>query len=217
MGMRTRILLVDDHELVRRGLRDLLESEEDCEICGEAADGRAAVALARELQPDVVVMDLGMPGLNGFEATRQLRRSHPSLEVLALSMHESEQLIREVIAAGAQGYVLKNEAGVELLAAIRSLREHRPFFRSRAATAAMEAFQSAARKKRTGRSRVLTARERETLQLLAEGKTNREAAETLGISVKTVETHRARLMRKLQVDSTAGLVRYAIRNNIVQA
>jgi DNA-binding NarL/FixJ family response regulator len=175
------------------------------------------VALARELQPDVVVMDLGMPGLNGFEATRQLRRSHPSLEVLALSMHESEQLIREVIAAGAQGYVLKNEAGVELLAAIRSLREHRPFFRSRAATAAMEAFQSAARKKRTGRSRVLTARERETLQLLAEGKTNREAAETLGISVKTVETHRARLMRKLQVDSTAGLVRYAIRNNIVQA
>jgi DNA-binding NarL/FixJ family response regulator len=216
MGTKTRILLVDDHELVRRGLRDLLESEEDCEICGEAADGRTAVTLARDLLPDVVVMDLGMPALNGFEATRQLRRSHPTLEVLALSMHESEQLIREVIAAGAQGYVLKNEAGVELLAAIRSLREHRPFFRSRAATAAMEAFQSATRKKRTGRNRALTSRERETLQLLAEGKTNKEAAETLGISVKTVETHRARLMRKLQVDSTAALVRYAIRNNIVQ-
>jgi DNA-binding NarL/FixJ family response regulator len=214
---KTRIMLVDDHEVVRRGIAGLLAEHPQCEVCGEAGDGRSAVKLAQTLQPDIVIMDLGMPELNGFEATRQLRRAVPDLQVLALSMHDSEQMIREVIAAGARGYVLKTEAGAQLLEAVDALRERRPFFNSRFAAAAHDALQSAGVRKRSARGRELTRREREILQLLAEGRTNRETGEALKISVKTVETHRARIMKKLQIASVAGLVRYAIRNNMIQA
>ena len=209
-----KILLVDDHEVVRRGLASLLECHDGCEIVGEAGDGRSAVSLARQTEPDVVVMDVGLPELNGFEATLQIRAALPRTEVLILTTHDGEQLVREVIAAGARGYVLKSDAGRQLVAAVRSLGKHRPFFTSKIA-AKVYADSSRLRGRGRPRSVGLTPREREVLQLLAEGKHNREVAERLVLSVKTVETHRARIMRKVGVDSLAGLVRYAVREGIV--
>ncbi len=209
-----KILLVDDHEVVRRGLASLLECHDGWEIVGEAGDGRSAVSLARETEPDVVVMDIGMPELNGFEATLQIRAALPRTEVLILTTHDGEQLVREVIAAGARGYVLKSDAGRQLVAAVRSLGKHRPFFTSKIA-AKVYADSSRSRGRGRPRSVGLTPREREVLQLLAEGKHNREVAERLVLSVKTIETHRARIMRKIGVDSLAGLVRYAVREGIV--
>ncbi|HYR57613.1 MAG TPA: response regulator transcription factor [Chthoniobacteraceae bacterium] len=208
------ILLVDDHEVVRRGLAALLEENASWTIVGEAADGRSAVQLAQELQPDVIVMDVAMPELNGFEATRRIRKLAPDAEVLILTMHDSEQLVREVIDAGARGYVLKSDAGRQLVAAVRSLAKHRPYFTSQIAAKVYDEFR---RPPRVGRPPAvgLTPREREVLQLLAEGNNNREVAERLGCSVKTIETHRARIIRKLGVGSLAELVRYALREGIV--
>ncbi len=218
-GNKTRILLVDDHELVRRGLRAILELHPDFEVVGEASNGRKAIDLATKLQPDIVVMDIGMPELNGFEATRQVLEKAPKAEVLVLSMHESEQLVLEVLAAGARGYVLKSDAGRDLVAALESLRKRKPFFTSRLAEAAYKNYVrnhgTAKKTKRAPNS--LTPRERETLQLLAEGNSNKDVARLLGISVKTAETHRARIMRKLEMDSIADLVRYAIRNGVIVA
>ncbi|HEX8309995.1 MAG TPA: response regulator transcription factor [Chthoniobacteraceae bacterium] len=217
MRKKTTVLVVDDHELIRRGVRHLLEAHPDFEICGEVGDGRAAVELARTLRPDVAVVDMCMPGLNGFEATRQLRRAVPSLEVVAISGNQSVQFVDQAIGAGARGYVSKNAPGGVLLSAVEAAREHRPFFDpevSLAGYAALQRLAPAAAKRPTSE---LTRRERETLQLLAEGMSNKEVARTMSISVKTVETHRARIMAKLQVNSIADLVRYAIRNNIAQA
>jgi DNA-binding NarL/FixJ family response regulator len=194
-----RILLADDHDVVRRGLRDQLNSHESWEVCGEAADGREAVKLALKLKPDVVVLDLSMPELNGLEATRQIRRELPHTEVLIFTMHETEQLIREVLSAGARGYVLKSDAGRHLTSAVEALSHHKPFF------TAGSVF------------RTLTDREREIVQMLAEGKSNKEIATKLSISVKTVETHRATVMRKLDINSIVELVHYAIRNQLVEA
>ena len=215
--MSTRILLVDDHEIVRRGLRFLLQTREDFEICGEAVDGRAAVELTRSSKPDVVVMDVTMPLLNGIEAARQIRRAVPKAAIIILSMHESEDVISDVINAGVHGYVSKSDAGRDLIAGIDAVRDGRTFFTGRIAAAAkrlLEARNGAPRAARGGAG-TITPREREVLQLLAEGHSNKSVAHALGISVKTAETHRARVMRKLQFDSVADLVRYALRNRIV--
>jgi len=212
-----RILIADDHEVVRAGVRSLLESQPDCEICGEAVTGRQVVALAQQLKPDVAILDITMPELNGLEATRQIRKVAPTVQILILSVHESEELVREIIDAGAHGYVLKSDAGRELTAAIHALRKHETFFTSRVAQIALSAYRN---KKPTGDASpppggVLTPREREVLQLLAEGKSNKETASALGISVMTVETHRSNIMHKLGAHSVAELVHYAVRQKII--
>ena len=213
-----RILLADDHEVVRRGLRALLETHPGWEVCGEAADGRAAVELAQKLAPDIVVMDIGMPQLNGFEATRQILERTRGIEVLVLSVHESEQLVREVIGAGARGYVLKSDAGRDLVAAVEALLRREPFFSPSVALSVRAADLKVAGSKRPSLRPPggLTRREREVLQLLAEGRANKAVGKLLGISVKTAETHRARIMRKLGMKSLAELVRYAIRNGFIE-
>ena len=212
-----RILIADDHEVVRAGVRSLLESQPDCEICGEAATGRQVVALAQQLKPDVAIMDITMPELNGLEATRQIRKVAPTVQVLILSVHESEELVREIIDAGAHGYVLKSDAGRELAAAMHALRKQETFFTSRVAQIALRAYRN---KKPNGDAPpppggVLTPREREVLQLLAEGKSNKETASALKISVMTVETHRSNIMHKLGAHSVAELVHYAVRHKII--
>jgi DNA-binding NarL/FixJ family response regulator len=215
---RLQLLIVDDHEVVRRGLRVLIEPHPGWEVCGEAITGREAVEKAKKLRPDVVVMDIGMPELNGLEATRQILKAAPRTGVLILTVHESEQLVREVLAAGAQGYVLKSDAGRDLVAAIEALSQHKVFFTSSVARIVLEDY-----RKRSSRAdasgelpSLLSPREREIIQLLAEGKSNNEVAEALFISVKTVETHRAHIMEKLNLHSITELVHYAIRNKIVE-
>ncbi len=218
-GYKTRILLVDDHEVVRRGLRAILEMREDFVVVGEASDGREAIERADRLKPDIVVMDIEMPELNGFEATRLVLEKLPHAEVLVLSVHESEQFVLEVLAAGASGYMLKSDAGEDLVSALEALRVHRTFFTSRTARTAHQHYIRKLRGPNIRRraSNELTPRERETLQLLAEGKSNRDVSAQLKISVKTAETHRARIMRKLELNSIADLVRYAIRNGVIKA
>jgi len=213
-----RILLADDHALMRRGIRDLLASDSELDIVGEAGDGREAVQLADRLKPDVMIMDLAMPELNGLDAIRQIRKEVPEIELLVFSMHDSEELIREVFAAGARGYVLKSDVAVYLIEAVKSLARHKPFFTPRISEAILNSLVSGA-----GHSNIepprpgpLSAREREILQLLAENKSNKDIAKTLGISVRTVETHRRSVMQKLDANSIVELVHYAIRNGIVQ-
>jgi DNA-binding NarL/FixJ family response regulator len=212
----TRILLVDDHEIVRRGMRALIETHPGWQVCGEAADGRTAVALAKSLEPDVIVMDLCMPELNGLEAARRILQQKRQIPILVLSVHESEQHVREVLAAGVRGYVLKSTAGWELLVAVEALLRGGTFFTSPVA-ARVHGAGLRKRPKHVAKQAAgpLTPREREIVQLLAEGKTNKEVALTLKISVKTAETHRARVMRKLAITSVAELVRYAMRNSII--
>jgi DNA-binding NarL/FixJ family response regulator len=212
--MPVRILVADDHHVVRTGLRALLESKSGWQVCAEAANGREAVEKARELKPDVAVLDIGMPLLNGVEATRQIRKLSPKTEILILTMHDSDLLVQEVLAAGALGYILKDDADRNLIAAVDSLRRHKPFLSSRVSEAALSA--GAPEGERPSRSR-LTPRQREILQLLAEGKSNKEVAAALGISVKTAETHRANIMLKLNFHSITELVRYAVRNKIIQS
>ncbi|HYS03610.1 MAG TPA: response regulator transcription factor [Candidatus Dormibacteraeota bacterium] len=212
-----RILVVDDHEVVRRGVKALIESHPDWRVCGETGDGREAVLKAKELQPDVVVLDVTMPGLNGLDATRQIRNVAPKTEVLVLTMHTSEDLAREVLSAGARGYILKSDAGRDLVNAVESVARHKPFLTSRIAELVLDSFlQSAPKDGRPAAVRELTDREREVVLLLADGKTNKEVAGRLNISKKTAETHRANIMRKLRLDSLSGLVRYAIRNHLAE-
>jgi DNA-binding NarL/FixJ family response regulator len=198
-------------------VRSLLESQPGWEISGEATTGREAVDMARRLQPDVVVMDLSLPELNGLDATRQILKDSPRSEILMLTMHHSEELARDVLQAGARGYVLKSDADQSLIAAVVSLHQHEPFLTSRVTEFVLDDY---LRRTDTLDDRVahdaVTAREREIIQLIAEGKSNKEAASTLGISVKTIEAHRANIMRKLRLRSVSDLVRYAIRNKIVQ-
>jgi DNA-binding NarL/FixJ family response regulator len=213
-----RILVADDHEVVRRGMRVLLGSHPDWEVVGEAANGREAVELAIALAPDVVVLDVTMPELNGLEATRRIRAAVPRAEVLVLTVHESEQVVREVLDAGARAYVLKSDAGHDLVAAVEALCQHRPFFTSTVATMVLEGYldRPAPTSASVPSGRRLTSRESEVVQLLAEGRSNKEVAETLGISVKTAEAHRSNVMRKLDVHSIGELVRYAVRNKMVE-
>jgi DNA-binding NarL/FixJ family response regulator len=208
-----RILIADDHEVVRQGVRIVLETQPGWAICGEAGTGRDAVAMAVELQPDVVVLDISMPELNGLEATRQIRRV-ASARILILTVHESDQVASEVRDAGAHGYVLKSEAGRILVAAIRTLLEHRESFTERVHASAAPPHQSRPHVK--GASRRLTPRQREVLQLLSEGRSNKEIAAALGITSKTAETHRSNIMGRLELHSLSELVRYAIRNQITQ-
>jgi RNA polymerase sigma factor (sigma-70 family) len=210
--MSVRILVADDHGVVRRGLRALLESRRGWKICGEAANGREAVERARRLKPDVAILDIGMPGLNGVEATRQIRKVSPKTEILILSAHGSEKLALEVLEAGARGYVVKEEADESLMVAVDALLRHVPFLTARIAKLMAREKRSVLSKAPKGR---LTPREREIAQLLAEGKTNKEVAAVLGISAKTVETHRANIMLKLSLHSITDLVHYAIRNKMI--
>ena len=217
--MRVRILVADDHQVVRTGLRTLLESKAGWEVCGEATHGRDAVQKAAELKPDVAVLDIAMPILNGVEATRQFRKLSPATAILILSMHDSELLVQEVLEAGAKGYILKDDADRNLLAAVEALSRQKTYLSPRVAEAFAKGCSpgtASSALERPSRSR-LTPREREVVQLLAEGKSNKEVAQFLGISVKTAETHRANIMLKLNFHSVTELVRYAVRNKIIQS
>jgi len=215
--MPVRILIADDHHVVRTGLRALLESKSGWQVCAAATNGREAVEQAGQLKPDVAVLDIGMPLLNGVEATRQIRKLSPHTEILILTMHDSELLVHEVLEAGAHGYILKDDADRNLIAAVDALRRHKPFLSPRVSDAVSKTVQHSGEgfaTQRSSRSR-LTPREREIVQLLAEGKSNKEVAAVLGISVKTAETHRANIMLKLNFHSVTELVRYALRNKMI--
>ena len=211
-GMKTvNILLADDHEVMRRGLRALLESQPGWRVCGEAATGRLAVQKAVALKPDVVVMDIAMPELNGLEALRQIRKAGVRSQVLIFTVHETEQLVHEVFKAGARGFVLKSEAARHLLAAVESLSEKRPYFASKVGETVLQGYLRA----ELPPMMTISPRECEVLQLIAEGKSSKEAARMLGCSVRTIETHRGVIMQKLRLHTLPDLVRYAIRNKII--
>jgi len=212
-----RILIADDHELIRRGLVSALADRPEWSVVAEAADGRQACELATRLTPDIAVLDLTMPELNGLEATRQIRASTPKTRILIVTAHESEQLIRDVLDAGAMGYVLKSDAGRVLVQAIEALLDERPFFTSKVARFVLEGYLRSGEDAVTQAAVALSPRERQIVQLLAEGSNNKEVARALHLSVKTVETHRSNIMRKMEFGSLADLVRYAIRNKIVDA
>ena len=210
-----RLLVADDHEVVRRGVRALLEARMGWQVCEEASDGAEAVEKARQSNPEVVILDIGMPVLDGLEAARRIRKACPRSEVLILTLHDSEQIAHELLAAGARGYVLKSDAARDLVAAVESLSRHRPFFNDRVGEKALR--RAAQGKQLIARTASrLTPREREVTKALAEGGRSRDAALALGISVKTANTHRANIMRKLGCHSLSDLVRYAIRNKIVE-
>ena len=218
MPAPVRIVIVDDHPVVRRGVRALLESQPGWEVSGEGTTGRQAVQLVKDLHPHVVVLDLSLPELNGLDATRQIVKASPQTEVLVLTMHHSEQLARDALQAGARGYVLKSDADQSLIAAVESLSRHKPFLTSKVTQFVLDGYVRRSRAIDDGTPKsAITPREREIIQLLVEGSSNKEAASTLGISVKTIEAHRANVMRKLHLRSISDLVRYAIRNKIVQA
>ncbi len=215
-----RILVADDHDILRRGLKQLLTSHAGWQVCAEARTGREAVSLAEEHKPDIVVIDISMPDLNGLEAARHIRKALPKTGIIILSLHFSDQLVKDIVEAGARAYVMKADADRDLVNAVEALSNHRTFFTARAAEMLLNNFSdrvsSPVQPPASPRSR-LTSREREIVQLLAEGKSSKEVASVLGISVKTAETHRANIMRKLQVHSVSELVRYAIKNSIIEA
>src|ERR1700686_867061 len=217
-----RILLADDHEVVRTGLRALLEEQPGWEVVAEAVDGRDAVDKASKLKPDAVVIDIAMPSLNGLEAVRQIIKAVPSTKVLVLTMYDSDPLIQQVLQAGARGYLLKSDAGRDLVSAIDALRRNKTFFTPKVSQMVLEGYLGRPTKENEGEGNRknglrLTARQKQILQLLAEGKSSKEVAVALSISVKTAETHRANIMRRLDYHSVADLVRYAVRNEIIDA
>lgn len=217
---KLRILVADDHALIRRGVTELLQSHVDWEVCGEAQTGREAVAKAEKLKPDILVLDIGMPDLNGLEAARRIRKALPEIEILVVSMHYSDQLIRDIVEAGVRGYITKSDSARDLLIAVEALASHKPFFTPRAVEVILSNFRRMGRNPAEPPESVrdrLTSRQREVVQLLAEGKSSKEVAAALNISVKTAETHRAHIMKQLQLHSVSELVRYAVRNQIVEA
>jgi DNA-binding NarL/FixJ family response regulator len=218
-NMKTlRILIADDHDLMRRGVKALLQSHAGWEIVGEAHTGREAVSKAEELKPDVVILDISMPDLNGVDAAKRIRKASPDTEVLILSVHYSDQLIRDILEAGVRGYIVKSDSDRDLVIAVETLANQKPFFTPRATEVMLTNFNEGKTKAdlpETMRDR-LTSREREIVQLLAEGKSSKEVASSLNISVKTAETHRANIMRKLQLHTVSELVRYAVRNQIIE-
>lgn len=213
-----RILLADDHKIVRDGLRALLRREPEIEVVGEADDGRAALEMARALQPDVVIMDIGMRGLNGIDATRQILAEHPDMKIVALSMHSDRRFVAEMLKAGASAYLVKDGAFEELTTAIRAVRAGRVYLSQDVAGVVVEDYvrRLAACKEDSDAPSAgrLTMREREVLQLIAEGKTTKEIASCLHLSVKTVETHRRQIMDRLGIFSVAGLIKFAIREGL---
>ncbi len=211
-----RILIADDHGIVRHGTHSLLEKEADFEIVGEAEDGRAAVEMTEALKPAIVVMDIAMPHLNGLDAAAQIVRRQPDVGIIILSMHEEEDYLVRALSAGVRGYLLKETAQVELVRAVRSVAQKKAFFSPAIAKMLVEDFTRQMQKKGVADSyELLTEREREILQLLAEGKSNKEAATVLNVSPSTVETHRNNLMQKLNLHNTAEIVLYAVRKKII--
>jgi DNA-binding NarL/FixJ family response regulator len=217
--MGVRLLLADDHEIVRKGLRALLEGEPGWEVAAEVADGRDAVDKTRELKPDIAILDISMPLLNGLEAARQIVKDGSQTKVLVLTMHDSDPLIQQVLEAGARGYLLKSDAARDLVTAVDALRRNKTFFTPKVAQLVLEGYldKNPTEALPDGGCFRLTARQREIVQLLAEGKSSKEVASALGVSVKTAETHRANIMRRLDCHSVTALVRYAIRNHIIEA
>jgi len=214
-----RILIADDHDIARRGVRALLENHPGWQVCGEAKDGRETVEMVAATKPDLILLDIGMPNLNGLEATRQILATAPDSLILILTMHDTDQMVREVLRAGARGFLFKSDAGSDLVAAVEALQQRRTFFTTRVSQLVLNGFLD---REQVGEAALasnldlLTPREREVIQLLAEGKTSKEVAVALNLSVKTAETHRTNLMRKLDLHSVADLTRYAVRNGIVQ-
>ena len=208
---RIRILLADDHAVVRQGFKMILAEQPDMEIAGEAANGREAVELAEKIKPDVVVMDVAMPELNGIEATRRLAASMPHARVLALSMHKDSVYVREILRAGARGYVLKESGAGDLVKAVRAVAAGEGYLSPAVSNAVLDDY----RRHVTNPIDLLTTREREVLQMLAEGKTNKEIAAVLDLSVYTIEAHRGRIMEKLNLHSINDLVRFAVRNGLI--
>lgn len=214
-----RLVIADDHEVVRKGLRALLEARPGWDVVGEAKDGKEAVEQVRELKPEVTILDISMPMLNGLEAARQIIKDNAKAKILILTMHESDPLIQEVLNAGARGYVLKSDAGRDLVTAVEALRNNKTYFTSRVAKMVLDGYLNKKSAPKDGSAELgrLTARQREILQLLAEGKSSKEVAVALGLSIKTAETHRANIMRRLDCHCVSDLVRYAVRNHIVEA
>ena len=206
-----RILIADDHAVVRSGLRALLSEREGWQVVAEAADGKEAVAQALATAPDIAIVDYSLPLLNGVEVTRQIRQRSPSTEVIIFTAHDNDGLIHDLFKAGALGYLLKSDAKRLLLTAVETVADHKPFFTGMVSETLLQSFLT------KGNNSPLTARERSVVQLIAEGHSNKRIASILNLSVKTVETHRASAHRKLNLNSTAALVRYAIRNNIIEA
>ena len=205
-----RILIADDHDLVRRGVKSLLQSHAGWNICAEACNGQEALLQAEELKPDIAILDITMPELNGVEVARRIRKTCPHTEILMLSVHHSDELVREILAAGVRGFVVKSDSDRDLVSAVEALSNHRPWVTTFATELLLE-------KGRGGEPpHRLTEREREIVQLLAEGKSNKDIAFALAISTKTAETHRANIMRKLGLHSVSDLVRYAVRNEIIE-
>jgi DNA-binding NarL/FixJ family response regulator len=215
-----RILVADDHDVVRKGVRTLLEEQPGWEVVAEASNGREAVEKAKLLRPDVTILDLIMPELNGLEAAREIVKSVPT-KILILTVYDSDALIRQTLEAGAQGYVLKSDAGRDLVSAVDALRRNKTFFTPKVAQMVLEGYLGRPSKTNEDDSNKvglrLTARQRQILQLLAEGKSSKEVAAALNISVKTAETHRANIMRRLDYHSVSELVRYAIRHHVIEA
>jgi len=215
--MALRIFVADDHEVVRRGIGALLASHAGWDVCGEAGNGHEAVDNVAHLKPDIVILDICMPGLNGLEATRQILQSDPDQKVAILSITDSEQMIQEALKAGAKAYILKSDAAKDLIAAVEALQRNKTYFNSRVEEIVLRGFLNTENRSPKGAIlSELTSREREIVSLLALGKSTKEVGISLGISVKTAETHRGNLMRKLGLHSVSELVLYAIRNNFVQ-
>jgi DNA-binding NarL/FixJ family response regulator len=208
----TRILIADDHEVVRSGLRSILEAHEGWAVVAEACDGKEAIGKAVESKPDVAIVDYSLPLMNGIEVTRQIRARVPTAEILIFTMHDSNVLVGELLEAGARAYLLKSDAKRYLIAAVEALSDHKPFFTGRVSEQLLESFLAS---NVGGTHSSLSPRERGIVQLIAEGHSNKEMSEILNLSVKTIETHRAAAMRKLKLTSTAAIVRYAIRNKLV--
>ena len=215
---KLEVLVADDHDIVRRGLRDLIERQPGWKVVGEATNGREAVEKAKQLKPDVSILDISMPSMNGLEAARQIAASGSPTKVLILTIHHSDPLIQQMVEAGVRGYVLKTDAASDLVQAVEALRRNKTFFTSKVAQAFIDGQQKPV-KTSNGDDRALrlTPRQREIVQLLADGKSSREIASMLGTTFKTIETHRANIMRRLECHSVSELVRYAIRNDLIQA
>ncbi|MDH2328340.1 response regulator transcription factor [Cereibacter sp. SYSU M97828] len=208
----TRILIADDHQVVRSGLRAVLEGHSGLTVVGEVADGQEAVAAALRLKPDVVILDYAMPVLNGVDATREIRQKLPRTEVLIFTLHDSQQVIEDILSVGARGYLLKSDANDHLIAAVRALGRHEAYISGQLSAELLDTLLD---RRRKGKPDLLTPREREVVRLIAEGASNKDVGVHLQVSLKTVETHRAAAMRKLGLHSTADLVRYAVKNRLV--
>ena len=209
-----RIIIVDDHEAIRRGVRQIVETKPYYQVVGETGDGRSALEMAKDVRPDIAIIDYSIPELNGLDLSHALKRQNPRIEILLYTMHDREEIVMDVLRAGVRGFVLKSDTEKHLLAALDALAIHRPYFSGAISETLLGQFLES---KTTEMASSLTHREREIVQQVAEGRINKEIAARLSISIKTVETHRASAMRKLKLKTTADLVRYAVRNQLIQA